>query len=67
MTAQTAINDQELEALINFLVRSEDKPRVDIPEQGQGLTERSGQFEKRITPIKDARADAAKFSLDQND
>ena len=66
MTAQTAINDQELEALINFLVRSEDKPRVDIPEQGQGLTERSGQFEKRITPIKDARADAAKFSLDQN-
>ncbi len=66
MATEAVINDRALEAPINFLVRSNGKPRVDIPEQGQGLTERSGQFEKRLTPIKDARADAGNFSLDRN-
>ena len=66
MAAQAIIKDTNLEAPINFLVRSVGKPRVDIPEQGQGLTERSGQFENRVTSIKDARANALKFSLDQN-
>ena len=42
MAAQAIIKDTNLEAPINFLVRSVGKPRVDIPEQGQGLTERSG-------------------------
>jgi len=66
MSAGTVVSDMALEAPINFLVRSDSKPRVDIPEQGQGLTERSGQFEKRVTSIRDGRADAPKFSLDQN-
>ena len=66
MAAQAIIKDTNLEVPINFLVRSVGKPRVDIPEQGQGLTERSGQFENRVTSIKDARANALKFSLDQN-
>jgi hypothetical protein len=55
-----------LEAPINFLVHSDGKPRVDIPEQGRGLTERSGIFEKRLTPIRDARAEADRFTLDTN-
>lgn len=55
-----------LTAPINFLARSDGKPRVDIPEQGKGLTERSGEFEKRMMPLADGRAEAERFSLDRH-
>ncbi|HAA91738.1 MAG TPA: methyltransferase [Rhodospirillaceae bacterium] len=39
---------------------------MDIPEQGQGLTERSGEFEKRLMRLTDGRDEAESFTLDRH-
>ncbi|MDA0654916.1 MAG: CmcJ/NvfI family oxidoreductase [Proteobacteria bacterium] len=68
MATEPAIEHKHsvLEAPINFLVPSGDKPRVNIPDQGRGLTERSGHFQKLSVPIQDGRGAADAFTLDRN-
>ena len=66
MTLRNRNASGDLNASVNFLVQSDGKPRVEIPEEGQGLAERSGIFEDRLLQLIDGRSKAEHFTLDQH-
>jgi hypothetical protein len=63
--AETATVAETIEAPLNYLVPSAEKPFVYTQEPPPGMPKRRGEFEKRIVAIRDGRPFTGEFSLDR--